>query len=331
MFVEFLSTELADRTVCVTSAIGRLSVSTDASAVKVTLSHEGNEFYSATLYAYDGAVTIDDLASVIELYFIRLDWHIHSIRFTVTAVDDTSVSSYMDVNCLYCAYDLPEEYDPSESFFTTLQVQRIPASAKLDIYGMVVKNNPVRYHISGFKSDGSLTVCEILSSAMNGFVTVDIPSIISTCKSDYSMERISAISVVYGSLTKYFFIYDTPNTLEFRFRNCFNCMETVFISGSSVMKTEVTRDTALCAGRSQQFNQLTTRTYEHNTAPLTRMEAAAMSQLIESHSAFVVIGGAEYPVVITDHTSEISNDDSTLNIMNFTWRFIGKRPDQALS
>ncbi|MDE6022375.1 MAG: hypothetical protein K2G13_02620, partial [Muribaculaceae bacterium] len=287
MYVEFLSSELADRAVCVTSAIGRLSVSTDASAVKVSLSNEGNEFYSATLSAYDGIVTIDDLASVIELYFIRLGWHMHSIRFTVSAVDDPEVSDYMDVNCLYCAYDMPADYNPAHSFFTCLPDQRVPYYAVMNVYGLVAKNNPVRFNVSGLKADGSQTSCEIESTAMDGFVSVDIPSLIALCKSEHSFSKVLVVSVFYGNLVKSFFICDMQDALEFRFRNCFNCPETVFISGSSVMKTDVSRDSAVCAGKTMQYNHLTTRTYQHNTAPLTRMEAAAMSQLIESRSASV--------------------------------------------
>lgn len=326
MYVEFLSTDLADRAVCVTSSIGRLSVSTDASAVKVSLSHEGNEFYSAFLSSYDGTVIIDDLASVIELYFIRLGWHMHSIRITVSAADYPTVSDYMDVNCLYCAYDMPADYNPANSFFTCIPEQRVPYYAVMRVYGLVVNNNPVSFYISGYKADGSPTSYEIQSTAMDGFVAVDIPSMMALCKSEHSFAKVSIISVFYGSLAKSFFICDMQDALEFRFRNCFNCPETVFISGSSVMKTEVSRDTAFCAGKSLQYNHLTTRTYEHNTAPLTRMEAAAMSQLIESRSASVVVDGAEYPIVFTEHTSEVSNDDSMLNTMKFTWRFLGKRP-----
>lgn len=144
------------------------------------------------------------------------------------------------------------------------------------------------------------------------------------------MERVSAVTVLYGNAVKYLFIHDRPDALEFRFRNCFNCMESVFISGSSVMKTEVSRESAFCSGESLQYNHLTTRTYEHSTAPLTGMEMAAMSQLIEARSAFVVFDGTECPVVISDHTSELSNDDSTLNTVKFTWKFIGKRPDLTL-
>ncbi len=140
------------------------------------------------------------------------------------------------------------------------------------------------------------------------------------------MSQVSIISVSYGDIVKSLFICDIPDYLEFRYRNCFNCPETAFVSGASVMKTEVSRDLAVCAGHSLQYNHLTSRTYEHTTAPLTRMEAAALSQLIESRSVSVIIDGKEYPVIITDHTSEVSNDDSSLNTMKFVWHFTGKRP-----
>ena len=326
MFVEFLSKTLADKQVCVTSAIGRLSVSTDAPSVTVTLSNEGMEFYRATLYAYNGRVSVDDLASVIELRFLSLGWHLHSVRISVAATSDPTVSDYMDLNCLYCAYDMPDDYDPSLSFFSCFQSQRVPPSAVIRFYGMIFRNSPVRFNVSGFTADGTPAACEILSSSFDGYVTVDIPSIINTCRSDFDMATVSVVSVFCNGIGKSLFICSMPDALEFRFRNCFNCPETVFVTGSSVMKTEASRELAICAGQIQQYNHSTDRTYEHTTAPLTRPEAAAMSQLIESRSVSVVIDGKEYPVLITDHTSDVSNDDSSLNSLKFTWRFAGKRP-----
>lgn len=326
MFVEFLSSDIADRPICATSALGRLVVSTDAESVRVSLSHENEGFYSATLYAYDGAVYVDDLASVIESLFLRLGWHSHSIRISVSASGHPDISAFMDINCLYCSYDMPDDFDPSVSFFTCLQAQRVPPSAVLKVYGQVAKNNPVRFGVSGTLADGTRAACNILSTAGDGYISVDIPDIISQCKSVYSFASVSIVSVVYGSMSKSYFICEMPDCLEFRFRNCFNVPETIFVSGSSVMKTEVSRDSAFCAGKILQYNHLTTRTYEHTTAPLTRMEAAAMSQLIESMQSAVVTDGTEYPVIIDDHTSEVSNDDSSLNALKFTWRFTGRRP-----
>lgn len=326
MFVEFLSSDIADRPICATSALGRLVVSTDAESVRVSLSHENEVFYAATLYAYDGVVCIDDLASVIESLFLRLGWHSHSIRISVAASGHPDISAFMDVNCLYCSYDMPDDFDPSVSFFTCLQAQRVPPSAVLKLYGKVAKNNPVRFSVSGFMADGSPVACNILSTAGDGYVSVDIPSICAQCKSAFSFASVSIVTAVYGSLSKSFFICEMPDCLEFSYRNCFNVPESVFVSGSSVMKTEVSRDSAFCAGKILQYNHLTTRTYEHTTAPLTRMEAAAISQLIESVKTAVVVDGAEYPVIIDDYTSEVSNDDSSLNALKFTWRFTGRRP-----
>ena len=326
MFVEFISKSLEARQVCVTSSIGRLIVSTDAPSVTVTLSDDGGEFYRALLYAYNGKVIVDDIASVIELRFLSLGWHMHSVRIDVTSSSDPEVSDFMLLNCLYCSYDMPDDYVPTKSFFSCLQAQRVPDSAILNLYGIIFRNSPVLYSISGLKADGTPSACQIHSSSFDGYVNVDIPSLVSLCKSDYDMDSVAIVTVCCNGLGKSLFICDMPDFLEFRFKNCFNCPESVFISGSSVMKTEVSRDLAVCAGQAMQYNQQTTRTYEHTTAPLTRMEAAAAAQFLESRSVSVVVDGKEYPVIITDHTSEVSNDDSSVNSLKFTWRFSGKRP-----
>ncbi len=326
MFVDFLSSDITQRPVCATSALGRLTVSTDAAAIRISLSYETYEFYSATLYAYDGLVHVDDLASVIESLFVRLGWHSHTIRISAAAAGTPEVSAFIDVNCLYCSYDMPDDFNPSASFYTCMPAQRVPPHAVLKVYGNVSKNNPVRFGVSGYMSDGSPVACNIQTTAGDGYITVDIPDIMSQCRSAFAFSQVSIVSVVYGSMSKSFFICDMPDCLEFNYRNCFNVPESVFVSGLSVMKTDVSRDTAFCAGKILQYNHLTTRTYEHTTAPLTRMEAAAMSQLIESINTAVVVDGAEYPIIIEDHTSDVSNDDNSMNSMKFTWRFTGRRP-----
>lgn len=326
MYVDFLSSDLADRPICLTSDIGRIVVSTDAPSIRISLSAQGQEFYSAVLYAYGGKVTVDDLASVIELYFISLGWHTHSVSFRAEASDDPSVSDSMMINCLFCSYSLPEDFDPATTFFSCQQPQRVPPSAIISLYGQIPANQTVRLGISGFNSSGSPKACQIMATSYNGYVIVDIPSIINQCKSVYAMERVAAVSVFCVNVSKTLFVCDMPDFLEFRFRNCFNCPESVFVSGASVMKTEVARDMAVCAGQAQHYNHLTTRSYEHTTTPLTRTEAAAISQLIESRSVSVMADGIEYQVIITDNTSEVSNDDASLNTLKFTWRFTGKRP-----
>ena len=326
MFVSFYSSDLASRPVCLTSAIGCVDISTDAPSIRISLSADGEEFYSARLYAYGGMVSVDDLASVIELHFQRKGWCRHTVTVSASVSASPEVSDSMTLDCLYCSYDVPEDFDPSRSFYTLFQVQRVPPSAVFPVYGPMTQDSVVSLRVSGRDAGFNPASYELQMYAADGYVRISIPEIAERCRTLGGLERIYTVSVFSGDLVKSVFICDMPDFLEFNFRNCFNCPETVFIPGTSVMKTEVSRDLAYASGHVLQYNYMTTRTYEHTTAPLTRIEAAVISQLVESRSVSVMADGKLYPVVITDHTSEVSSDDSTLNTLKFTWRFTGRRP-----
>lgn len=326
MFVSFYSSDLASRAVCLTSAIGRVDISTDAPSLRISLSADSEIFYAVRLYAYDGMVSVDDLASVIELHFQRKGWHRHAVTVSAIVSGSPEVSDSMTLDCLYCSYDVPVDFDPSKSFYTCFQIQRVPPSAEFPVYGPMTRNSVVSLRVSGRDAGFNPASYELKTFADDGYVRISIPEVAERCLALGGLERIHTVSVFCGDLVKSVFVFDMPDFLEFRFRNCFNCPETVFVPGKSVMKTEVSRDLAYASGQVLQYNYMTTRTYEHVTAPLTRMEAAVISQLVESRSVSVFADGREYPAVITDHTSEVSNDDSTLNSLKFTWRFTGKRP-----
>lgn len=326
MYVDFLSSDLAERSICVTSAIGRIDISTDAPSLRISLSADGAEFYSARIYAYDGKVSVDDLASVIELHFQRQGWHRHAVTISAIVADAPEVSDSMTLDCLYCSYDLPEDFDLSKSFYTCFQTQRVPPSAEFPVYGPMTQDSVVSLRVSGRDADFNPASYELQMFAADGYIRISIPEIAERCLTLGGLQRIYTVSIFCGDIVKSVFIYNMPDFLEFSFRNCFNCPETIFVPGKSVMKTEVSRDLAYSSGHVLQYNYMTTRTYEHTTAPLTRMEAAVISQLVESRYVSVTVDGKVYPVAITDHTSEVSNDDSTLNSLKFTWRFTGKRP-----
>ncbi len=114
--------------------------------------------------------------------------------------------------------------------------------------------------------------------------------------------------------------------MTFTFRNCFNVPEPVYLPGQTVMKPEVSVDDAVCSGRTLQYNRVISRSYEFTSGPLTRHEAAALAQFLESHSVSVVVDDVAYEIVITDQSTEISSDASSLNVLKFTWQFADRRP-----
>lgn len=326
MYVHNLSSALSDLGLCPSSAFDRLEFETDADRIDLTLMCGQDEFYRATLFAFGGRVSADRMSQVVDAYMLAKG--IHRATVTVRAMPPATPSAMalMDVDVAYCSYTLPEGHDLSAAFLTLMQSQRVPPSAVLDVYGPMSYGQSVSVRVSGVDADGNPDSFGLEDIAMDGWIRLSFPEILAAAKSDHGIARLTAVSLFAGDAVKSFFVVDMPSFVEFRFRNCFNCRESVYVSGISQMVTDVSTDMAVCNGRAMQYNRTVTRSYEHSTAPLTRLEAAALSQLVESPATEICVDGEYYPVIVTDHDLKVSNDDSTLNSAKFTWRFSDSRP-----
>lgn len=307
-----------------TSALTLLSAQTTEPSLTVAMHCGVQSIFSAKLYTLYGKVEFHDPASLIE-QFMR-DNH----RF-IARIEIIFGTEAITLNCLYSDYDLPLDTDFSATFLTLLPAQRThPGSvvtiavdtqdaitaATVKALGTDPEGHPLTHTLDH----------TVLTQKIFGLAEIDVSALIAKVKEESAMTKVTSFTVNSGSRQKSLFISPDPDYLTFRFRSCFNVPETVDISGVSVMKTEVSRDVATCSGRTLHYDRHTSRTYEHTTGPLTRIEAAALAQLVESRAVSLLIDGTEYPVLITDHTSEVTDDNSTLNTLKFTWRFTGNRP-----
>ena len=326
MFVQILSYGLADRAICPTSAIRDIDMSTDAPSLRVSLTAGADEIYAAVLYAYSGKVTLADAGAVIEQWMRMADCYRAYVTVRASCPADSSVSASMVISCLFCSYEVPDSFDLSATFFSALRVHRVPADARFRLYGPVSASDPVLVNIAGVDADGSQASGSVDLMASDGYVGVDVKAWTDHVCSHTSVARPCMMSIRCRGLEKTLIIVRDPQYLGFAFRNGFNCPEPVWISGVSVLKPEVSVDSAVCSGRLMQYNRVLTRTYEHTSGPLTRSEAASMLQMLESHSVAVLIDGGYSDIVITDHSTEVSADDATLNVLKFSWRFADRRP-----
>ncbi len=326
MNVEFLSTDLAERSICVTSAIGRIDVSTDAPSVRMFMSVNGKEFYSSLLYAYNGTVSLFDAGFLIESYFRANSLYRANVTIKAVCSSDSSVFDSMTIDCLHCTHVVPDSFDATKIFFSCLRTQRVAHDAKFRLYGPMAGGTSVIVNVVGLDPAGNPTSGTVYTMSDDGFIDVNIPAWTSSVVANTAIDTPIMMSIRCSGLEKSLFIVQDPEYMTFSFRNCFNVPETIFLPGKSVMKPEVSSDDAVCSGRTIQYNRVLSRTYEFTSGPLTRYEAAALAQLLESYATAVVVDGNAYEIVITDHSTEISSDASSLNVLKFSWQFADRRP-----
>lgn len=326
MNVEFLSTDLADRSLCPTSAIGRIDVSTDAPSVKITLSEQGDVFYSSVIYAYNGKATLYDVGHLIETYFRSKDYCRATVTVKAACSSDSSIFDIMTVICVYCSHVVPPSFDASKIFFSCFRTHRVAPDAKFRLYGPFPAAENVLVNVSGTDPNGSPASGSLDLLTSSGYIEVDVPTWTSYVGQHTNLSYPSVISIRCNGMEKSLFILRDPEYMTFSFRNCFNVPETVYLPGKSVMKPVVSVDDAVCNGRTVQYNRVLSRTYEFASGPLTRHEAAALAQLLESYSTAVIVDGKAYEIVITDHSTEVSSESSAMNVLKFSWQFADRRP-----
>lgn len=104
----------------------------------------------------------------------------------------------------------------------------------------------------------------------------------------------------------------------FIFRNCFNCLETAHVFAATTLKTDTDRSEATCNNQTTFYDQQTTHAHEVNITTLSLEHALWLNQLLESHKVTGLNGNA---ILISDITSEISDETNATNKLKFTWKF----------
>ena len=122
---------------------------------------------------------------------------------------------------------------------------------------------------------------------------------------------------------------------RFCFLNFFNIVEDIYLVCYTTDKVKSDRSLATM-GRAVQFYDVhNSKEYETETAPLTSFECNLFEQMLLSTQVRLPLGDnaesetdfeAMFPILITDFTSEISDSNTELNTVKFTWQFADSVP-----
>lgn len=335
MATQLLSPDLGGSQIILSSQLSDIRASTDKEKVEVSLScghgfnDEAETFYTTTLYAFNGIVEFSDVATLIESYFRQRRKVIDTITITIDTVT-------VDIEVLYCEYAMTDSFDPQTALFISSEVRRVHQDSIITLAALdrgadtpfMIK--AVGHEIGGnslavvwktetrrFNRENSVcfSVAEIIRWAMNQ----------SEMEAGADLRDVLYFSISYAGKQLMCYIVPAGAYLTFSFRNMFNVEEFIDVAGEITVKTETSRDTAVCNGISRQYNRTVTRTYQVQTEPLTSAEVSLFEQFLSSHEVRMYLDDV-CEVIITDHTCEPSSDDDTLVTMKFTWRFAGRQP-----
>ena len=119
-----------------------------------------------------------------------------------------------------------------------------------------------------------------------------------------------------------FFITAQKPSYSFNFINAFNCWEQMPVFGCTTLKTEFAAKEAVCNGITSFYNRETTRKYEVTTRAMTLTEARHFNDFLDSnHIYYIIPPDQDYDILISDVTSEITDDATEKVRFKFSWRF----------
>lgn len=314
-----------------TSALYSLKARTDKAKVLVEVIRdpegEIDRFFSTTLYSHNGVVELSDVGSLIEERFRakRRLWDMMEIRIDGTVAEFTA---------LYCEYSLDPDFDYTQCFLCAAGESIVHRNSAISLAHWNNGSNEYRVQVVGLDSEGNTASVERIftRNSYSNHVSFTVNEIIRYALNQTDEEtgadlvKVAYFAISYASMQKIFYVVEHPFFLTFGFRNMFNAYEFIDVVGVVTRKTKFDRETAICSGIAKQYNQTVERTYEMQTGPLTDEQIREIEQLIGSRDVQLCASAFDYDIIITDHSIEVDNDDESLSLIKFTFRFVGERP-----
>lgn len=325
MATEFIPSPVISESYVLTSQAKSVGVTTDQTKLDVSLAADGDTFFSVELYALDGKVELFDPGSIIEDYCRRTG-------DIVLPVDITFGTATKNILFLYCEYEMPPTLVPSSVPLLSASAHRVHAGSSFSFAVLPAgPHDAFCIKAVGHRADGRIASVSFsdttdISDSYHADFNVDDIVAKALQQSAPAIVDVLYFSVEHGGRQLMCYIAPSPAFLTFRFRNIYNVPELADVEGSMVVKSDTSREKAICAGDIVQYDRRTDRTYQFVTGPLPSVEVETLLQLVASYSLQIHIDGAFYDVVIEDHTCEPSTADDSLEVIKFTWRFKGRRP-----
>lgn len=312
------------------SAFDKLEVETDLSKVLVDIQDtlHNARIYKNTLHAYEGKVTIFDLASVFEQYMEAKDYAFCIIQVAVKDAG-SSVQATVSYRVLYCKHHYHGNVQEwcRRNFMLSSQARMSFAGSIENIPfwytgGQLVREyRTVVYEAGGeqYTAESNEVLERVNETKMkNSVVNYD------ELLEQYNADRILSVSITQLDRTVTIFYIDTP-IVAFLFRNGFNSLELATVQGVVTRKTQTEKSVASCGGKIFPYNKKDKYVFEVETAPLPYDQVAVIEQMCTSHKVWLYRGSLtpdeRYRFVITDYTCETSDDDSKLQTVKFTLQF----------
>ena len=299
--------------------------------------------FSVNLYVNEnGRIYWTNLGQVMEQYMIenQLSFASFSLRdLTVVVAENRFRRDFVAVFSSYFMDDYAEAFI-EENFLTTLSAKQISTLA-YDMVPFISKKGEditSRHHVV-FYADGVLEAMDWETAeteekdiALHN-INVSAKYYVSEIQESYPGKEIKLLSfsVSVGPRNITYYVTDRKNLTQMFFINAFNVFELFEVQGITTTKTKVERDTAVVNHREVFYDRTIEKSYEVQTSALSSpvkdwVEQFLFSPLVKMFDPNADSINEMAEILITESTCEISNSNTELSKVKFTWKYADVYP-----
>ena len=310
--------------------------------LRIYLNRSQYEVFSTTLYAYQNAVSIYDLRSVIESYMEEN--HLVYCDCTFQIIVDRVDYSIPEFKLIYCHAAVNENCRDflQSHFLVDSAVRLVPHGWSLDLSYIVFPNETatcsthlVVQPTSGEEPQVVDLVDPPIKSTQFQQYAIDLneEDLLSRIPSSLGSCQLLSATIYCGARSFTLFFTSEHHTLWLYFSNSFNCTDAFPITATTKRKLAFSRSTAICCGKSSSYDDQTEIEFESETSALTPSEARQFTTALQSSSLLII--SPDYPqgtsILVTDIESELSDASNELCHVKFTWKPVRQQPMLSVS
>ena len=300
--------------------------------VEVSINLQGREIYTTTLHENNGIATFYGFKDIVKENMLARGLTLASL--TVCAADDAGPEFYQGKYVVFA--DVIDCNDEREliwgRFLTNRSYYVMPRKGSL----------PLAFFTDGSEQLSAYAdcVCKAEDGSIHSYRYTRTLNIQNEPRIYYDYLSATAIqerleeqeAAPVGRLLSYtyhvgrrsmtVYVTDAPFEVDFDFRNAFNIMEHIFVYGSTKLKTSFDRKEAVSQGVTSFYDRTVERKHEVETAPMGIEEAEWFNEFLASSLVKRTLN-EDYiaTVLISDISSEISDNAKDTIKMKFAWRY----------
>lgn len=322
--------------------LDRIDFNANVSTVSVEILRGAISIFKNTLHSANNTFTIYDVKTFIEDDMKKND--LNYATYQIVTVQGTQSPCY-SINVLYMPYDIENNdisnflshhflYIKDYAFLTTgspilLKGRGLTVGGKvsIDISFYIYGDTTIRTYNTSANVTVSSQLISYSYENLQNLIPINIGGMPVLSKKEFVL---SSVKLSHGDRSFSFYYVDLKEDLMISYRNSFNLSCYLPLKCKVTKKTDTEQSEANVDSLILFYDRRTAQQYEVEVTPYNDDHADCINEMLASHDIKVLVESTYQKVVITDYTSEISNEPGKEHSIKFSFKFENTIPKLSL-